>query len=282
MPIQYEVRPDGLYVTQSFDAPTVYLDHWAIMTFAEDRALQDRLVTDIRDKGGTLVLSTLSFGEFAAPVDPRHCRQAEEFIDRVMPRIFLTDQRLDEILAQERAQPDNRVRFPPSSDTRQLRLLVQRCLDAGRPLSIHGFIGLARDWAPQIVAQLADLTRQYRERFERARQDAVYRQRARDTLPDARRPRTMVIMGELMRGFALDQNAELTPNNCIDFLHALQVNSCDFVLLDRAWQNRVEEMRRRILQSDPQMEIARCYSCGNNGLERFLVDLEAVQSRVVR
>jgi hypothetical protein len=245
--------------------------------FAEDRALQDRLVTDIRAKGGTFVLSTSSFGEFAAPADPRHSRQAEEFIDRVMPRVFLTDQRLNEALAQEGAQPDNRVRFSPSSDTRQLRLLVQRCLDAGRPLSIHGFIGLARDWAPQIGAQLADLTRRYREGFERARQDAAYRQRARNALPDARRPRTMVIMGELMRGFALDQNAELTQNDCIDFMHAMHVNSCDFVLLDRAWQNRVEEMRRRISQSDPQMEIARSYSRGDNGLERFLVDLEAFQ-----
>ncbi len=110
----------------------------------------------------------------------------------------------------------------------------------------------------------------------------MYRQRARDTLPDARRPRTVVIMVELMRGFVLDQNAELTLNDCIDFLHALQVNSCDFVLLDRAWQNRVEEMMRRILQSDPQMEIARCYSRENNGLERFLVDLETFQPLVFR
>ena len=44
-----------------------------------------------------------------------------------------------------------------------------------------------------------------------------------------------------------------------------------------AWQNRVEVMRQRILQSDPRMEIARCYSRGNNGLERFLVDLAAFQ-----
>ena len=44
-----------------------------------------------------------------------------------------------------------------------------------------------------------------------------------------------------------------------------------------AWQNRVEVMRRRILQSDPRMEIARGYSRGNNGPVRFLVDLEAFQ-----
>lgn len=277
MPIQYEAQPDGLDVTQSFDAPTIYLDHWAIMTFAEDRALQDRLVASIHNKGGTLVLSTSSFGEFAAPEDPRHYRQAEDFIDRVMPRIFLTDQRLDEVLAEERGLPDNRIRLPPSSDNRQLQLLVQRCVDNGRPLSIHGFIGLAHDWAPQITAQIADLTGRFREAVERARQDAEYRQQARDMLPDARRPRTLVIMGELIRGFALDQNAELTQNNCIDLMHAMHVNSCDFVLLDRAWQNRVNVMRQRILQADPQMEIARCYSQANNGLERFLVDLQAFQ-----
>jgi hypothetical protein len=32
-----------------------------------------------------------------------------------------------------------------------------------------------------------------------------------------------------------------------------------------AWQNRVEVMRRCLLQADPRMEIARGYSCGDNG-----------------
>ena len=44
-----------------------------------------------------------------------------------------------------------------------------------------------------------------------------------------------------------------------------------------AWQNRVEVMRRCLLQANPRMEIARGYSRRNNGLGRFLVGLEALQ-----
>jgi hypothetical protein len=41
MPIEFIESPEGLKVSQSFDSPTVYLDHWAIRLFLDDRALQE-------------------------------------------------------------------------------------------------------------------------------------------------------------------------------------------------------------------------------------------------
>jgi len=276
MPIEYQLRPDGLHVSQSFDPPTVYLDHWALMTFAEDAALQNRFVSALNGKRGTLVLSMISFGEFAAPDDPRHCQEAEVFIDRVIPRLFLTDLNPQEVRAQELARPDNPLRFPLSSDNRQLRLFVRRCLEEGRPLSMRGFIAYAREWRPEIAALLGHWNEQYRRRFGAARQDDEYRRKAKEAVPDAGRPRTMVIFGELMRGFALDQNAPLSDHNIIDLFHAaMPVNCCDFVLLDGAWEARVETMRQRIADIDPGMVMARCYSRRNDGLGRFLTDLES-------
>jgi hypothetical protein len=252
------------------------------MTFAQDRVLQDRLVADLDRKRGTLLLSTVSFGEFAAPADPRHCREAEDFIDRIMPRVFLTDLRPDETIRQEEGQRDNRVRFPPSSDEPQLRLLVRRCVEENRDLSMRDFIGLARVHARQIALHIAYWNERFRGAFDEARQDNAYRRRAREVVPNVQRPRSLVICGELLRGFAIDQRAPLTDNNIVDFMHAfMSVNCCDFVLLDAAWANRVEEMRRRIAANDPAMEIARCYSRRNHGLERFLNDLEVFQAAAV-
>jgi hypothetical protein len=56
MRIEIIESPEGPKVSQSFDFPSVYLDHWAICQFSDERALQDRFVTalpvhvsDVRD-----------------------------------------------------------------------------------------------------------------------------------------------------------------------------------------------------------------------------------------
>jgi hypothetical protein len=52
MPIELFDSLEGRKVGQSFDSPTVYLDHWAIRLFSDDRILQDRLVTALLRKRG--------------------------------------------------------------------------------------------------------------------------------------------------------------------------------------------------------------------------------------
>lgn len=74
------------------------------------------------------------------------------------------------------------------------------------------------------------------ERFTTARNDADYVAKARRIYPSDKRPRTLLILGELMRSFNLDINAPITENDVIDLLHAaMPVNCCDFVLLDGPW-----------------------------------------------
>jgi hypothetical protein len=61
MPIEFFPTSSEVRVWQSFISPTVYLDHWAIRLFSDNLALQDRLVNALRSKGGTLLLSNISF-----------------------------------------------------------------------------------------------------------------------------------------------------------------------------------------------------------------------------
>jgi hypothetical protein len=276
MPIDFFQSSDGTHVRQSFDSPTVYLDHWAIRMFSDDPGMQDRFVNALMSKRGTLLLSNVSFIEFARATDVRHSRDAEAFIERLLPNIFLTDFALDKVLAQERAEPNNERRFWPSADLPQLKLLAERAQDAPLGFTMHGFITQAHINRVELSKSTEDLVRMILDGLEAARSDPDYVRKAKNVVPSDTRTRTMVILGELMRGFNLDSTAPISENDAIDLLHAaMPVNCCDYVLLDGPWAERVDKMRQRIAKAAMNMPIAKCFSKRSNGVEAFLADLEA-------
>jgi hypothetical protein len=275
MPIVFFQAPDGVHVRQSFDSPTVYLDHWAIRMFSDNPEIQDRFVNALMSKGGTLLLSHLSFGEFARATDPRHCHDAEAFFERLLPNIFLTDFSLDKVLEQELTEPNNQKRFWPSDDLPQLKFFAERAQSAPLGFTMHGFISLAHTYRVELSKSTDSSIQMILESIENARSDPSHVVKARNTLPSDARPRTLVILGELMRCFNLDRTAPISENDTIDLLHAaMPVNCCDYVLLDGPWTERVEKMRQRIVKARTNMPIAKCFSKRNSGIAAFLADLE--------
>lgn len=275
MPIAFFDAPDGTHVRQSFDSPTVYLDHWAIRLFSEELDLQDRFVCSLLAKAGTLLLSHISFSEFAALSDARHCDQAEAFFERLLPNIYLTDFAFDKLLQKERGEHNNAKRFWPPADLPQLKLFVERAGCQSSRLTMKGFVALTHETRYQISESTKVLKRTLVEGFTAARNEAEYVAKARRINPSDKRLRTLLILGELMRSFNLDPNAPITENDVIDLLHAaMPVNCCDFVLLDGPWAERVEKMRPRVSKTAMEMPIASCFSQRNNGVESFLAALE--------
>jgi len=243
-------------------APTVYLDHWAIRLFSDNQTFQDRFVNAVMAKRGTLLLSTFSFSEFTKASDPHHCLVAERFIERLLPNIFLTDFGLDKVNEQELKEPDNSRRFWPTADLPQLKLFAEINQSSPLGFSMQGFITLAHTHRGYL-SEVAGST-------------APFIKKARTTLPSNNRTRTMIIMSELMRGFYLDPNASIQENDIFDMIHAaMPLNCCDYVLLDGPWMERVEKMRLRIAKAQIDMPIAKCFSQRNNGVTRFLEDLES-------
>lgn len=276
MPIEFFDSPDGPRVRQSFNSPTVYLDHWAIRLLSDTPELQNRFVSALSSKGGTLLLSNFTFTEFAKASDPQHCRDAEAFIERLLPNIFLTDFALDKVLAQEEKEPNNAKRFWPSADLPQLRLFAERKQSAPLGFTMTGFITMAHLGRTELSKSIDELIRMVRAGLESARRDPEYVATARTALPSDKRPRTLLILGELMRGFNLDVKALIKDNDVIDMFHAaMPVNCCDYVLLDGPWAERVERMRQRIAKTQINMPIAKCFSQRNSEVTAFLADLEA-------
>jgi hypothetical protein len=281
MPIEFFDSPEGPRVRQSFDSPTVYLDHWAIRLFSDDRALQDRLVTSLLAKGGTILLSHISLAEFAAATDARHCTDAEEFLERLLPNVFLTDFRLDEVLSRERAELNNLKRFWPTADLPQLRLFAERSQSSPPGFTMRGFIGMAHQHRFAIGQLISELVDKVSAALESARNDRAYVDKARRVPPSDKRPRTLLILGELMRSFNLDSNQPISRNDVIDLIHAaMPLNCCDYVLLDGPWAERVVQMKQRIAKTSMTMPLANCFSERDNGVSKFLADLDSFDRQV--
>jgi hypothetical protein len=141
---------------------------------------------------------------------------------------------------------------------------------------MRGFISVAYEYGTELVKSTDRVAVEIIKRIESIRLEPSYVRKARNAVPDDRRPRTKVILGELIRGYVLDCKAPISENDAIDLQHAaMSVNCCDYVLLDGPWAERVEKMRRRIAKARTGMPIAKCFSRRGNGVEDFLADLEA-------
>lgn len=275
MPIDFFDAPNGKHVRQSFVSPTIYLDHWAIRLFSEELNLQDRLVQLLQAKAGTLLLSHINFAEFADLSDARHCEQAEAFFERLLPNVYFTDFAFDKLLMAEELEPNNAKRFWPPADLPQLKLFVERASMLSSGLTMRGFVALAHETRHRVSESSRDLKQLLVEGFSAARNDSEYVSKAQRVLPSDKRPRTLLIFGELMRSFNLDSNASISENDAIDLLHAaMPLNCCDFVLLDGPWAERVEKMKRRVSKTAMEMPMASCFSQRNNGVDNFLVALD--------
>jgi hypothetical protein len=276
MPIRFVPEGDEIYVEQTFQSPTVYLDHWAIRKFTDDFELQNRLVNAMMGKAGTLLLSTITFAEFASASDSRPCSEAEDFLDRLLPNIFFTNFDIGALLKREQREPNNRQRFWPPADLSQLTALAKHG-SQGPPykLTMRGVISPVHEHRAMMLEALQDLAWSLREAFVGVRGDSAYVQKARTVPPSDRRLRTMVIFGELMRGFNLDPNSPIEDNDVIDLLHAaIPINCCDFVLLDGPWAERVQKMNQRLKKSSMNMPVAICFSPRSADIARFLSELE--------
>ena len=74
------VAQNGLrLVRQRLIQPAVYLDTWAIIDLSENGVLGSRFRDALVRAGGTLVLSPLTFVDFAGMDDARHAAGAGEF-----------------------------------------------------------------------------------------------------------------------------------------------------------------------------------------------------------
>jgi hypothetical protein len=275
MPMELCVEDGGLRARQTFGAPSVYLDHWAVCEFSDEHSLQDRFVKALHAKGGTFLLSHTNLAEFTTPSDARHATAAEGFLDRLLPNVYLTDFNLDEAEAFEANPAFAGKRLCPSPDLPMLKFLAARSLEAGGGITFQGFVALAHQNRAQIGKVFSEANANILAALNRQRADQKYVKVARESVPSAERTATRVVMGELMRDLTIDPIATITTNDIVDWQHAiLSLLCCDFVLLDQKWEQRALSLQRRVSAQNLALPLAECFSKRNQGIARFLEKLE--------
>lgn len=278
MPLRFHISPDhSIGVSQTFDSPSVYLDHWAIRLLSDDLALQERFVSALRHAGGTLLLSHLTFAEFAAVEDSATCDRGEAFLSKVLPNVYFAEFNIDKARQQEDAQPPLAVRpkLAPPPDPQMMRAFAVR-YSLSLPFAMTGFIAEVHQNRGRMETLVRDVNSRIADKLVAQRTDAAFVSAARNTPVDNGRQPTTLVMGELMRDFVLDSTSSISANDAMDLQHAtVSLAYCDYVLLDGKFADKARRMKERISRANMSMRLAACYSKRDAGLQRFLSSLES-------
>jgi len=252
-------------------SPLVYLDHWALRRFSEDSDLGARLTGILRDRGGTLALSWLNLGEYAAVSDPKQRRAAEQFVEGILPAVFCVQVDLATVDKRERAQDPL-----PHADP-DLSLLFVRGREGLKTITATGLFEVYDETLARTKDRLATIVQGRLEFLRRThREDDSFRKavmRAYDPTAIQATTRTKAIVRSLAATFFPDPKRTIKPNDAIDFLHAaVPVTYCDVVLLDGGTADLVERARRKL--NGTGLRMATVFQGRGDGVERFLAHLE--------
>lgn len=270
-------RLDGNDVvwTQRFNRPAVYLDTFAIRAIAESKDRSARFAQSLKARNGTWLLTAVSMGEFACFADPRHAEQAERLLAQVVPHIYLFLSGPTEARAQG-GDTDPAQRSLPPADRRNLDYFSRKWAQTqSLPETFLGMFQVVHEPRDRMVEALNDVTSKLIASLAENRQMELYRRKAKAARPDDGRTRQQIISWELLRELVLDPNSSLTANDAVDLMHAVDaVDYCDLVLLDKAWERRVNALHQRIAETGIAMPVARCLSMRQGGIDRFLEAIE--------
>ena len=276
--IHFTAVPEGLKVTQSITAPSVYLDHWALRCISESDRFAGILSEALLRRCGTLVLSWLNVVEFSKVADENQRRMADSFVNSIAENVYWLDPDFFTVVKREESQANQGS--DPHSDWEFLDLYVtwgrRRATGIkmlGSP-SIFAAVYANRDIprhydevADAIVSQLT----YWRKEFETS---SGLRSTLKNKWPLGKKfPRgTRFIARALIARFLRDKFLKLNRNNAVDLTHAVvSVSYCDYVLLDTQWAAMVNDARGQLGKMNVTIPVAKVFS--KKGIEAFLEEV---------
>jgi hypothetical protein len=263
----------GVGLLHTLARPAVYLDHVGYIMFAEDRASADRFARALEVRGGALMISWVNVAEFAK-ARPETAAAAEEFIERLLPRLGFLEGNPFTVMQRE---ADVRAHM----DFALLGVFANLASRSTQPFTARGLLtvvpgqGLERltSWSQAFVDQAKKLRDEYATNEEFAQQvESVVKQSGRESA-------TLVVLREVTRTLMRNQS-RIEPNDAQDFFHMIvPLVYCDYVLLDKHWEEQIKTVRRRLDRAKSSVQLAQAFSPTDDGIERFLTALERPESR---
>ena len=257
--------------------PTAYLDTWALFDFIEDNDLADKFIKILNNLDGTLIFFMVSIIESMAIDDQEQIQNLYKFIDSIgAEKIAFLDFNFTRVIDNEKKYKKNNGQFLKTSPAIDFGLL-------------DSFIKIHKPENPLKVSEIFLAYRQdlengkvLNEKWEEDLFPIVIRARNNiNALSNAKKrfkkrkesantykfPCTEYLWESCIDYIVINENMEMPNKEWRDIFHTIvPVAYCDFVLIDRRWQNFI----RSINLEYPQ--IAKVYAQRN--LNEFLKDLE--------
>ena len=277
--IELTINEDGGFINQWCAAPTIYLDHWAWRKISECETLTNRFSHALKSRNGTLAFSWLNIIEFSKVTDEGQAHKANVLLDSIWPQVFILYPNFFKVIEQEDKILAGGERFGLHGDLETLKSILK--LSPFNPNSLYplrtpklfGLVSLSG----VTYDDLADLIINY---IESLRQDYCNNREFRlavDRIPKGGSIEfgTRFIARELLGSFLKNKTLQISRNHAMDVSHAIvAVAYCDYVLLDGHWATQVERARKRIQDGGASFPIAKVFSEKENGMEKFLQELE--------
>lgn len=278
MPLRFEIIDGWLRVSQSYDSPAVYLDHWAVRRFSGDGGLGQRFLRALKARGGVLVVSHVNLAEITGPDDVRYADEAAAFFEAALPNVYFAQFDVEQAINQEKRRRDLRIRLSAPPDIELLKTVAQERPDDLRPFTIASLVKVIAKHRERLGTAFHESNQELAEHINRVRLDPQVVSQARAFT--AHPVHVLAVMQELLRPLFLDRTLTVDKNDAADIHHAiLSIVYCDYTLLDGKWEDLNERMTRRFAQLGLAIQTAKVFSARRGGVDRFLDDLEGCAVR---
>lgn len=260
----------------------VYLDHWALRDFSSIPEIGARFATTLAKRDGTLALSLLSWAEFAGLTDTSQAEAAERFVEGLLPRLFFTRFEPFEVLKREEDFDTGRTQQSPEGDEDALATVAHLHGSGVSGWTVKGIFtepSKRRDSLTSTIESFADAgiesLRRLRARVDSEKEMQRAKRQRLKGLEGARRA-TRALLWEMITELEANRAGDPTRNDMMDLFHVVVPCAyCDFVLVDTRWQQAVDRARDRLSKRGISVRVARVFSKSENGIDRFLTELDA-------
>jgi hypothetical protein len=267
-----------LELRQVLEPPVVYLDHWAVRRFSDDSSIQDRFVSALKSKGGTLLFSSQNIAEFCKVGDFNTAQRSETLLARILPNFYVADFTIDKGFATADGGPAGQD-FPGQGWL--LHDMLERAkLNENGELTVYRFVTDVVIHRDNLLPLFVEMEEGIAAAINITRKNDEIKTRARNYRPEAGETLQMIVQNELTREYYLDSTSHFTANDSSDLLHSVpSLIRADFALLDHAWCIKAERARRRLQSHRIPRKLAETFSGKKNGLGDFFRAFEAWSGR---
>lgn len=267
----------GLQALQRQMIPAVYLDLCAMRAIAENSAWSTRFVGAMRCARASLLIGAITIYEFATFNDLRHARSVDELLRGLFRHLYFINCEPFTVISREDALIDGAPNTAPHADAELFRQTMILAHQQTGPLELTAIFS---GRSAELRSVIQDFGTNVRKAFEtlqaRVKTEPEIRRNANNALANLghRQTSTAALFTALIKPLHDDQLP--SENDTIDLLHAVVPGAyAEFVVLDGKWASAIAQAAQRIRKAGYTAPIARAFSPRGNGIEEFLLALEA-------